>query len=127
VKTATWLLALLTAFGLGIGTIYWFLTYEWAGSMLLWGLGAMAWIVAAWSWRRGSMRGSLRADDPDARPGDAAGEGVGSFPTSSAWPLFLTLAVIVVGAALVYGVILLPLGLGLLGLAVLGLMRESRN
>ncbi len=34
---------------------------------------------------------------------------------------------IATGASLVYGLILLPIGIGVLGWAVLGLMRESKG
>ena len=61
------------------------------------------------------------------RSGLEAGESLGSFPTGTAWPLFLVLGVFVTGAGLVYGLILAPVGAVLIVWAVAGLTRESRG
>jgi hypothetical protein len=122
------LLVGLGVFGLGLGTVYWLLTYEVTGSVLLWAFGLMPLIVAAWILRR--LRAGTAAtssDDPGATPAGEAGQIVGSFPSGSVWPLFLALALLALGAALVYGAILVPLGALLVAFAVLGLMRESRD
>jgi Cytochrome c oxidase subunit IV len=121
-----WLMVGLGAFGLAIGTIYWFVSYEVAGSVLLWVFGLMPLIVASWIGRR-LREGATTpaADDPGSDPGDEAGEVLGSFPTGSAWPLFLALALLATGAAVVYGAILVPLGVGLVAFTILGWMRES--
>jgi hypothetical protein len=122
------LLVGLGAFGITLGTIYWFVTYEVTGSVLLWTFGLMPLIVAAWIHRRlRAGTASTSADDPGATPADGAGELVGSFPAGSVWPLFLALALLALGAALVYGAILVPLGVLLVAFAVLGMMRESRD
>ena len=127
-RTTFRLLIGLGLFGLALGTVYWFLTYDVTGSVLLWSFGLMPLIVAAWIQRRlRAGAGSSSADEPDAVPAEAAGEAIGSFPAGSAWPLFLALALVVAGAGLVYGAILLPLGIGLVAFAVLGMMRESRD
>jgi hypothetical protein len=126
-RSATRLFGLLAGFGLAVGTFYWWLTEEWAGSVLLWLLGAMGMVLALWSRTRERADVTAAADDPASDPADWGGQAVGSFPTASLWPLFLTIAVMVLGAGLVYGTILLPLGIGLAGAAVLGLMRESES
>ncbi len=120
-------LTVLAVFGLGLGTIYWFLTYEWVGAVLLWFFGLMPLIVAVWWSRMGSNAATMASDDPDATPADFAGQAVGSFPLTTAWPVFLVLGVIVSGASLVYGLILLPVGLALFGWAIVGLTRESKD
>jgi hypothetical protein len=67
------LFARMSAFGLGIAVVYWFLTYEPAGTVLLLlfgvaaGIGAVAEIVASGRWRPG--RGSLRPTPPTEQPG----------------------------------------------------------
>jgi Cytochrome c oxidase subunit IV len=127
VRTATRYLWALCVFAIVLGTIYWFLTYEATGAVLLWALGLMPLIVATWVTRRGVLREPTAEDDAAADPHAAAGEVVGSFPMASAWPVFLVLGVITVGASLVYGLILLVPGVALMGYAVFGLMRESRN
>jgi hypothetical protein len=125
VRTTTKYFIALAAFGFGFGTLYWFLTYERTGSILLWSLGLTPLIVAAWVIRRRSFDGLGPQDDEDASPSDVAGKPVGSFPGASIWPVFLVLGVIVTGAALVYGLLLLPVGIAIWAVAVVGLVRES--
>jgi hypothetical protein len=125
----TWIRYLwgLSAFAFGLGTIYWFITYEWTGAVLLWAMSLMPSIVAMWATRHGLARSGAEEDDPEADPGASAGTSVGSFPLTTGWPVVLVLGVVVVGAGLVYGLILLPAGVGLMGWAIFGLMRESRG
>lgn len=126
-KTALRYLWALSIFGLALGTFYYFLTYEWVGAVLLWFMGLMPLIVAAWATARGLAHEPLDGDDPDASPGAGAGKSLGSFPLASAWPVFIVLGVVVVGASLIYGLILLPAGVALMGWAVVGFMAESRG
>jgi hypothetical protein len=127
VRFALRYLAVYSAFGLVLGTVYYVLTQEWVGSIALWFLGLMPAIVGVWWVRHGPSDDVRRADDPDADPGAAAGASIGSFPMASAWPAFLVLGAIVTGAALIYGLILLPVGASMLAWAVFGLARESRG
>ena len=120
-------LAVYSGFCLVLGTVYYALTQEWVGSVTLWFLGLMPAIVGMWWVRRGPSSDVGHADDPDADPDVAAGASAGSFPTASAWPVFLVLGAIVTGAALVYGLILLPVGAVVLVWAITGLARESRG
>ncbi len=117
----------LSAFGAISGTIYWFVTFEPAGTLLLWSFSLMPLIVAGYLVLHGAVRTRTLEDDPDARPDRAAGQELGTFPAASTWPVVLVLGSITVGASLVYGLLLLPVGLGVTALAVLGLMRESRS
>ena len=117
----------LFVFALVAGTVYWFLTFEPAGSVLLWSFAVMPLIVAAYAIGHGALRDERAEDDPEATPQQVAGERIGSFPAVTVWPIFLVLGVATVGASLVYGLILLPVGLGLATWAILGLMRESRS
>jgi hypothetical protein len=115
-------------FGLGLGTGYYLLTDEWVGSTMLWLLGAMPAIVGLWWLRAGSSPAVRASDDPDAgEPASAAGESLGWFPATTGWPVFLVLGVIVTGASLVYGLLLLPVGAVLVIWALIGLVRESRG
>ena len=115
------------AFGLGLGTVYYVLTEEWVGSVALWFLGVMPLIVGLWWVRHGPSAAVRASDDPDADPAASAGTSLGSFPMTSAWPVFLVLGVIVTGASLVYGLLLLPVGAVMLVWAIVGLARESRG
>jgi hypothetical protein len=127
VRTAVWMMLALFAFGAISGTIYWFVTYEPAGTLLLWSFSLMPLIVAGFLVFHGGIRARTLEDDPDASPERAAGQELGTFPAASAWPLVLVLGSITAAASLVYGLLLLPVGLAVIGLAVLGLMRESRS
>jgi hypothetical protein len=127
VRTAVWMMLALFAFGAISGTIYWFVTYEPAGTLLLWSFSLMPLIVAGFLVLHGGIRARTLEDDPDASPERAAGQELGTFPAASAWPLVLVLGSITAAASLVYGLLLLPVGLAVIGLAVLGLMRESRS
>jgi hypothetical protein len=115
------------AFGLGLGTFYYVLTEEWVGSIALWFLGVMPLIVALWWTRHGPSAAVRASDDPGADPAASAGTSLGSFPTATAWPVFLVLGVLVTGASLVYGLLLLPVGAAMLVWAIVGLARESRG
>lgn len=126
-RTISRLLWVLSGFALCLGTLYWFLTYEATGAVLLWMLGLMPLIVATWIWRHGLVNAHLAEDDPTADPAALAGETVGSFALSSAWPIFAVLGVMTAGASLVYGLILLLPGVALLAYAIYGLMRESKH
>jgi hypothetical protein len=127
VKTAVKVMFGLFVFGALAGTVYWFITYEPAGTFLLWSFSLMPLVVAGYLSIHGAMRARPLQDDPDATPDRAAGQEVGTFPAASTWPLVLVLGAIAVGASLVYGLLLLPVGLAVTALAVLGLMRESRS
>jgi Cytochrome c oxidase subunit IV len=127
VRTTAWMMLALFAFGAISGTIYWFVTYEPAGTILLWSFSLMPLIVAGYLVLHGGVRIRTPADDPEATPDRAAGQELGTFPAASTWPVVLVLGSITVGASLVYGLLLLPVGLGAMALAVLGLMRESRD
>ena len=126
-RTATKFLFGLWLFGLLLGTVYWFVTYEWTGAVLLWFFSLTPLIIAIFARRHGSMAVERPEDDPDAAVDAAPGEDLGVFPTATLWPVFLVLGVITTGAALVYGLIMLVVGIPLLAWAVLGLMRESRS
>lgn len=87
----------------------------------------MAGIVAGYGIRRGALRPSdpVPEDRPEADVRDVAGSSVGSFPFSSAWPVVFALGMLFVGMGLLYALILLPVGVVLATIAVIGLMRES--
>jgi hypothetical protein len=126
-RTATKFLVGLSVFGMVLGTVYWLVTYEWTGAVLLWFFSATPLIIALFALRHGSMRIERPEDDPAATPDAAAGEDLGTFPMATVWPLFLVLGFIVIGASLIYGLIMLFVGVPLVAWAVIGFMRESRS
>lgn len=114
----------LTAFALIAGTTYFLLTREWTGTVLLLALATMPLIVGIWLARHAAP---LSSDDPDTTATDHEGEHIGSFPASTVWPIFFVLGMILTGASLIYGLILIPGGALILGVSIVGLMKESQS
>jgi cytochrome c oxidase subunit IV len=112
-------------FILASATIYWFVSYEPAGTILLLGTAAATYVMAAYGWLR--VRGSSEPieDRGDADPGAGAGEPITSFTMDSPWPLVFGVGASVLAGGLVFGFPLLLLGAILMVVACVGLMRES--
>jgi hypothetical protein len=105
--------------------IYWFVSDEPAGTILLLATAAATFVTAAYSWFE--IRGAPEPveDRRDADPGEGVGEPVASFTMDSPWPVVFGIGVAVLAAGLVFGFPLLILGAILIAGAVIGLMRES--
>lgn len=116
---------ILSAFALILGVVYFLITTEWTGTVLLLALATMPLIVGLWLARHHQV--TVDGDDPDGDPAALRGQEVGVFPSVTAWPFFFVLGLIIVGAGLIYGLILIPGGLILVGVAVVGLMKESQH
>jgi hypothetical protein len=85
------------------GTIYWFVTYEQAGTtMLALGVAGLL-MVAGWLFLWSRRVGTRPEDEPDPSPSDGAEE-IGYFPSSSIWPFVIACGAIVMAVALVFGV-----------------------
>ncbi len=102
-----------------IGTIYWLVAYEWAGTVLLASLlGASILFIAAGSAlyrtaRRGEgedqpkkgsfLRRAVGFDAPGEDPGAPLELAEQVFPTASLWPLAAAIAATLVGLGALYG------------------------
>jgi hypothetical protein len=118
------LLLRVSVFGLVAGAIYWFLSYEWLGTVALVLLGAgpgFAGLFILWHRRerlgRGSLPTTLRrfaglpeADPPG--PKSLEGQDIAVLPLSSIWPFAASLGVAVAGSGLIFGLWLVIVGLG---------------
>lgn len=125
-RTSVRFLVFAGVFGLVVGAVYWFLSAEQAGTVLLIMMGAAPLLIAGYLiWRAWNSR--LAEDRPDANPEDAAGEPLGHFSTGSLWPFVMAVGVIVGIEGFVYGRWLLYLGVALFAGAVIGLMQESHG
>lgn len=112
------------AFMFAVAAVYWFVSYEPAGTFFL-GLMVAGLLFAA-AYIATAARGAvLSADRPDVRPEDVAGERVGVFSAASPWPLVLAGGLLVALLGLVYGVWLQVPGMLITIAALLGLMREN--
>ena len=130
-------------FGFVIGIVYWFLTYEWLGTVCLLTLGAgpgVAGLILIQEQRARGGAAEPRAEalrrlagiPPQDPPGpkDLAAEDLGVLPLPTIWPLAASLGVAVLFTGLIYGLWLVILGLGLLVYASWGWLaavnRENR-
>jgi Cytochrome c oxidase subunit IV len=127
VRVATRYFVLLFLFALVVGVTYWFITYEAVGTVLLLAFACTPAIIVVYAVRHGSMRDRRPEDDAEADPASEAGEILGPFPAETVWPIFLVLGTIAIGASLIYGLILVPVGAALFVWALLGFARESRG
>ena len=109
-----------------IGGIYWFTSYDPAGTVpLVLGLG-LGVIPGAFLLRRSATGPALAEDRSDAEPGDGAGP-VGTFPVSSVWPVVLAGGAALSGVGLVFGLWSALPGVLLLIAAFVGATLESRG
>lgn len=108
------------------GGIYWFVSYEWAGSVML-GLAVLALLMVGGYLLLQARRYGLRPEDrEDADPGDGA-EDLGYFPSSSIWPFLLGCGAVLVANAFVFGVFLGLFGALVILLGVLGYAAEASS
>ena len=125
-RTATKFFLFSALFSLSVAGVYWFLSYERAGSVLLASMFLAPLLVASYlfavAWR-------LRPpeDQTDADHARAAGVSLGRFHAESLWPFVFALGSAVALLSLVYGRWLALLGLLVTVVAVMGLMRESNG
>jgi hypothetical protein len=125
VRTATKVLLSSAGFSGVIGTIYWFVAYEIAGTIFLAAMAAALLFTAGFVAL--SARGPLSAQDrADAVPAESSGEQIGPFPRASIWPVFLGAGSLLLVVGLIYGVWLLVLGGLISAAALLGMTREGR-
>lgn len=125
-RTSVRFLVFAGLFGLVVGVVYWLLSAEQAGAVLLVLMGAAPLLIAAYLiWHAWNSR--WPEDRADANPEDGAGEPLGHFSTGSLWPFVMAAGVIIGIEGFVYGRWLLFLGVTLFIGAVIGLMQESHG
>ena len=130
-------------FGFVAGIVYWFLSYEWLGTVALLVLGAgpgFAGLILVLEQRQRGGTGESRAvamrrlagippQDPPG-PSDLGAEDLGVLPLPTIWPLAASLGVAMLFTGLIYGLWLVILGLGLIVYAAWGWLaavnRENR-
>jgi hypothetical protein len=126
VKVEAYVLLFIAVFFGVVAAIYWFLSYEDAGGVMLLASALLGLLPGAYYfWWSRRMR-PRPEDREDARPEDGAGV-VGAFPSSSIWPFVLGLAASSVGLALVFGAWTAVFGGALAVSAVVGVILESRR
>lgn len=106
--------------------LYWFTSYEDAGTVLLFlaaGLGA---IPGAWLLLRSRKVPPRLEDQEDATIEQGAGV-VGTFPETSVWPLVFSLGLALAGVGFVFGVWFALSGIPLALVATIGGILEGRR
>lgn len=106
--------------------IYWFLSYETSGTMMLLGATLLGFVPGAyyfWWSRRMKPRPE---DDASATQADGAGV-VAAFPSTSIWPFVIGLGAAAIALSLVFGIWTASIGFALGFAALLGVIRESRR
>src|SRR5690606_16108674 len=99
--TETKMFGVLGAFYLGAGIVYWFLSYEWAGTALLIFAGAFSFVAGGYFWSR------LREVQQEVEVDEAEGPTVDHpglyLPHTSIWPIGMALGAAVSLAGIAIG------------------------
>jgi hypothetical protein len=125
-KVEAWFYLGLAAFFAVIGAIYWFTSYEDAGTVMLVAAALLGVLVGGFLFQV-ARRIPPRAED---RPGATIAEGTGSigdFPAPTVWPFVFGLGCVIVATGTVYGVWVLLAGGVVAGLGLVGMVRQSRG
>ncbi len=125
-KTFVGLFISSAVFGIAIATIYELTSHEMTGTFLL-GIMAAALIFAAGYAIFAEREANLDGDRNDERMEQAAGEDLGIFTTSSAWPILMAFSVLVFLVGVVWVPLLLIVGLTAMLLIVWRLVAESNR
>lgn len=91
------------AFLLVIGVVYWFASYEDAGTVLLIGSAILSFFAGAYLLIQQRRFPVAAEDEPEATLAEGAGE-MGVFPTATAWPFLVGLGAVIMFNGLAAGV-----------------------
>jgi hypothetical protein len=109
-----------------VGLVYWFWSYEDAGSVMLVGTSALGFLPGAYYFFWHRRMGKRVEDREDASIAEGAGE-INSFPGSSIWPFVMGMGAFLTLLSLVFGIWLIFPGISLIVSALVGVTAESRR
>jgi hypothetical protein len=112
-------------FGL-VGIVYWFWSYEQAGTAMLVGTATLGFLPGSYYFYWHRRMGQRVEDREDASIEEGAGE-ISSFPGSSIWPFVMGMGAALTVVSLVFGVWLIFPGISLILTALVGVTAESRR
>lgn len=115
-----------TAFFVVIGTIYWFTSYEDAGTTMLAASSLLGLLAGGYLLFQARKYPPRPEDRPDATLADGAGP-VDRFPASTVWPFVFGFGATVLATGFVFGIWVVLGGAIVLVLGVIGLIRQSRD
>ena len=112
-------------FGL-VGVVYWFWSYEDAGTAMLVGTCTLGFLPGSYYWYWHRRMGKRVEDRDDATIAEGAGD-IDSFPSTSIWPFVLGMGAFLTVNSLVFGIWLIFPGISLILTALVGVTAESRR
>ncbi len=112
-------------FGL-VGLVYWFWSYEQAGTAMLVGTCTLGFLPGSYYYYWHRRMGKRVEDRDDASIAEGAGD-IDSFPSSSIWPFVLGMGAFLTVNSLVFGIWLIFPGISLILTALVGVTAESRR
>ena len=109
-----------------VGLVYWFWSYEDAGTAMLVGTCLLGFLPGSYYlfWHR--RMGHRVEDRDDASIAEGAGD-INSFPSSSIWPFVMGMGAFLTLLSLVFGIWLILPGITLIITALVGVTAESRR
>ena len=116
----------ITAFFVVIGALYWFTSYEDAGTTMLVACALLGLLAGGYLLLQSRKYPPRPEDRPDADLAEGAGA-VGEFPAPSIWPFVFGLGSVIFATGFVFGIWVLLPGAALLGLGVVGMILQSRG
>jgi hypothetical protein len=126
VRTESRIFLGVTAFFVVIGALYWFLSYEDAGAVMLAASAGLGLLTGGYLFLQ-SRRIAPRPEDRDeATVAEGAGP-VDEFPTASIWPIGIAFGATVLATGLVFGLAVVLLGSALFAFSIVGMILESRG
>ena len=112
-------------FGL-VGLVYWFWSYEDAGTAMLVGTCLLGFLPGSYYFYWHRRMGQRVEDREDATIEEGAGE-INSFPSTSIWPFVMGMGAALTVVSLVFGTWLIFPGISLILTALVGVTAESRR
>jgi hypothetical protein len=116
----------ITAFFIIIGTIYWFTSYEDAGTTMLAASSLLGLLAGGYLLFQARKFPPRPEDRPDATLAEGAGP-VDRFPVSTVWPFVFGFGATVLATGFVFGVWVVLGGAIVLAFGVIGMIRQSRD
>jgi len=104
--------------------LYWAVSSEHAGTVMLGASVASFALVGSFLFVAGRRHGPRPQDRADATHADGAGE-VGYFPSSSVWPFALSVGTVLVALGVVFSAALVALGAIILAISVFGYVADA--